>query len=128
MEPLGKEQVDLVDVLLERGVAAGVVLDVVGGAQALTGVEGNVRGFAIGLAPGGPSHAGRVNIRQSFVVMPGDVQCQQWQLLKAKNVEDKTGKHQGKHHRGNVKNAAKALPSLALGIEEYLTVGHAGCG
>ena len=128
MEPLGKEEVDLVDVFLERGVAGGIVLNVVGGAQALTGVEGDVGGFAIGLAAGGPSDAGRVNIRQRFVVVPGYVECEQWELLKSKNVKDEAVQDEGKDHRGNVKNTAKALPSLALGIEKYLTVGHAGCG
>jgi len=50
MQPLGKEQIDLVNVFLEGGVAGGVVLDIVGGAQTLAGVEGNVRGFAAGFA------------------------------------------------------------------------------
>ena len=52
VEPLGEEEVDLLDVLLERGVAGGVVVDVVGGAQAFSGVERDVGGFGFGLAVG----------------------------------------------------------------------------
>ena len=50
VEPLGEEQVDLMDVLLEGGVAGGVPLDVVGGAQTFAGVEGNVGGLEVGFA------------------------------------------------------------------------------
>ena len=53
---------------------------------------------------------------------------QQRKLLKAKNVKDKASQNECKNHGGNVENAAKALPSLALRVEEYLTVGHAVCG
>jgi len=45
VKPLGKEQIDLVDVRLEGGIAGRVVLDIVGGAQTFTGVEGDVRGL-----------------------------------------------------------------------------------
>ena len=50
VEPLGEEEVDLPDVLLEGGVAGGVVVDVVGGAEALAGVQGDVGGAGAGLA------------------------------------------------------------------------------
>ncbi len=53
VEPLGEEEVDLLDVLLERGVAGGVVVDVVGGAQTFTSVHGDVGGLERGLAMGG---------------------------------------------------------------------------
>ena len=53
MQPLREQHVDLVNVLLERGVAGRVVLDVVGGAQAFTGVQGNIGGFAVGFAARG---------------------------------------------------------------------------
>jgi hypothetical protein len=69
-----------------------------------------------------------MNVGQGFVVVPGDRKQQLRQALKAQNIEDEAGQHQGKNYRGNVKNAAKALPSLALRVEEYLTIGHAGCG
>ena len=50
MQPLGKKQVDLVDVLFERRVAGCIVRDVVGCAQSFAGVEGDIGGFAIGFA------------------------------------------------------------------------------
>ena len=52
VEPLGEEEVDLLDVLLEGGVAGGVPLDVVGGAQAFVCIQGDVGGFEVGLAMG----------------------------------------------------------------------------
>jgi len=50
VKPLRKEQVDLVNVLFERGVTGGVVLHVVGGAQTFTGVEGDLRWSPVGLS------------------------------------------------------------------------------
>ena len=52
VQPLRKKHVNLVNVLLERGVTGGVILHVIGGAQALTGVQGNVGRASIGFAPG----------------------------------------------------------------------------
>ncbi len=42
MQPLGKEQIDLADVLAKRGETGRVVIDVVGGAESFAGVQGNV--------------------------------------------------------------------------------------
>ena len=53
MQPLREEHVDLVDVLLERGVAGRVVLHVIGGAQTFTGVQGDLGGLARGFAARG---------------------------------------------------------------------------
>ena len=50
MEPLRKEHIDLMHVLLEGGIASRVVLDVIGRAQTFAGIEGNLRGLAVGLA------------------------------------------------------------------------------
>ena len=47
----GKQHVDLVNVLLERGIAGGIVGNVIGRAQTFAGVEGNFGGLAVGLAP-----------------------------------------------------------------------------
>ena len=52
VQPLGKEDVDLLDVRLEGGVAGGVEVGVEGGAQAFALVEGYVGGLEIGLAMG----------------------------------------------------------------------------
>ena len=53
VQPLREQHVDLVNVFLERGVAGRVVLHVIGGAQAFTGVQRNFGGFAVGLAARG---------------------------------------------------------------------------
>jgi len=45
MKPLRKQQVDLVDMLLEGGVAGRVILYVIGGAHTFTGVEGISEGL-----------------------------------------------------------------------------------
>src|SRR5689334_14413284 len=50
VEPLGEEEVDLVDMLFERRVAGRVVFNVIGGADALAGVEGNFGGLQARLA------------------------------------------------------------------------------
>src|ERR1017187_8701557 len=53
VKPFRKQKVDLVYMLLERGVTGRVVCDVVGCAQPFAGVEGDLRGLALGLAPRG---------------------------------------------------------------------------
>jgi hypothetical protein len=45
-------------------------------------------------------------------------------LLKAKHVENEADEHQRKQHGRNVENSPQPLPPLALGIEEYLFIGH----
>ncbi len=52
VQPLGKEDVDLLDVLLEGGVAGGIEIGVEGGAQTFALVEGYVGGLEVGLAMG----------------------------------------------------------------------------
>ena len=47
MEPLGEEDVDLLDVLLERGVAGGVDVVVEGGAETFALVQDDVGGLEI---------------------------------------------------------------------------------
>src|SRR5437868_890796 len=54
VQPLRKQKVDLVDVLLQRRVAGWIVLDVVGRAQAFTRIEGNVAGLYVGSAVSRP--------------------------------------------------------------------------
>ena len=127
VQPLGKEHVDLVDVLLERGVAGRVVLHVVGGAQTFAGVEGNVGGLAAGFAARGARvlrRAGRGAVGQRPVVVPGRGQQQLGQLLVAQDVEDEAGQDQRGEHGRRVENAAQPLPALALRVEEYLFIRH----
>src|ERR1700678_3522025 len=51
VEPYREEDIDLVDVALERGIAAGVIVYVISRAQALAAIERDFRRFAAGLAP-----------------------------------------------------------------------------
>ena len=130
VQPLGKEQIDLVDVLLEGRVAGRVVRHVVGGAQTFTGVEGNLGGLAVGLAARRARAFGAaqkaVPVRQRLVVVLGRGQQQLRQLLIAQHIEDENGQNQREDHGRRVENAAQPLPALALGIEEYLLIGHEG--
>ena len=74
VKPLGEEQINLVDVLFEGGVAGRVVLHIIGGAQTFTGVEGNIRGFAGGLPAGRPGFGAaqqRGAVVEGFVVVLG---------------------------------------------------------
>src|SRR6185437_8311294 len=50
MQPFREEQVNLLDVLLERRVAGRIPFDKISGSQALAGVQGDVGWFEIGLA------------------------------------------------------------------------------
>jgi hypothetical protein len=75
MQPLRKEQVDLLDVILERGVAARVVLHVISGAQSFTGIQGNLRRLALGFAARGALVLGVAEsrgVRQCLVIVAGD--------------------------------------------------------
>ena len=128
VQPLREQHVDLVDVLLERGVAGRVVLHVVGGAQAFAGVEGNFGGFAGGFAARGAlvlrgAQQNRL-VGQGPVIVPGNGQQQLGQVLAAQHIEDKTGHHQRGHHGCRIQNAAQALPALAFRVEKDLSVGH----
>ena len=128
VKPLGKEQIDLVDVRLEGGIAGRVVLDIVGGAQTFTGVEGDVRGFAAGFAAGGTRGLLTVEkgsvVGQSLVVVPGSGQQQLRQLLIAEDVEDKNREDEGENDGSRIQNAAQPLPALSLRVEKYLSIGH----
>src|ERR1035441_977832 len=73
VQPLREEHVNLVDVFFEGGVTGCVVGDVVGSAQTLTGVEGNLGGFAIGFAARGAGCLGAARsygFAKGFVVVP----------------------------------------------------------
>ena len=66
MEPLGEEQIELVDVLLEGGVAGRVILDVIGGTQAFTSVEWDIGGLAGGFRRVGRALAPRNSRERSL--------------------------------------------------------------
>ena len=125
VQPLREEQIDLVDVLLERGVAGRVVLHVVGGAQTFAGVEGNFGGLAVGLAARralafAPRSRG-LAVGQCLVVVLGDGQQQLRQLLVAQDVEDKAGQHQrGKHGRRRRECGAGASSAFVAGRKIFV--------
>ena len=126
VEPLGEEQIDLVNVLFEGGVAGRVVLDVIGGAQTFAGVQGDFRGLAARLAAGGARVPGATQegFGQGFVVVLGDGQQQLRQVLIAEDVEDENGQNERGEDGGCVEDAAQALPTLSLGVEKYLLIRH----
>jgi len=127
MQPLGKEQIDLVNVFLEGGVAGGVVLDIVGGAQTLAGVEGMSEGLrpvlrrvGCGLFGRGEGKRGRARPCSCG----GGGQQQLRQLLIAEDVEDKNREDEGENDGSRIQNAAQPLPALSLRVEKYLSIGH----
>jgi len=128
VQPFRKQDVDLMHMLLEGGKAGRIVCNVIGRAQAFAGVQGDFRGLALGLPPRWPLVLGAMQnqrtIRQSLVVVLGRGQQQLRQVLVAQHVEDETSQNQRGNHGRNVQNAPQPLPSLALGIEEYLFIWH----
>ncbi len=118
----GKEEVDLLDVLLEGRVGGGVGVDVKGGAQALAGVESNVGGgdggFAVGadgrLLAGLEDGLGRKGER--FVIARLRRQHERRQRLHAQEADDEDGAEQEAKCGGDVEDATEPLPALALRI------------
>ena len=121
MQPLGEEEVDLRDVLLEGGVAGGVVLDVVGGAQTFAGVQGYVGGLDVGLTVGG---AAQLLVLQGLLVgkraivtlLRGEHQLRQRPHADEADKED--GSEDQAAEGEDVKDDPEALPALALRVVE----------
>jgi len=129
MEPLGKEDVDLVHVLSEGGVAGLVVGDVIGGAQTFAGVERDFRGLAFGFAACGTdlgAAQGDAAVGKGLEVVLRGGKQELRQTLKAKDVEDESSQNQSEDDGGDVEDAAKTFPSFALRVEEYLFIRHIG--
>ncbi len=128
MEPLGKEQVDLVDVLLEGGVAGGVVRNVIGGAQTFVCVEGDFGGFAVCFAARGMLRLGEVIGLAPILKAPIGVllagEKELGQMLPAQDIEDKDGEHERRDNCRDVEDTAEAFPPGSLGVKEYLSIGH----
>ncbi len=130
VEPLGEEEVDLVDVLLEGGVAGGVPLDVVGGAQAFAGVQGDVGGADVGFTmrrmaqllvrPGRRRRAAG----ERAIVVRGRGEQQLLHRLDAKQADDKDDEHDGAKKGKHIQDAAETLPTFFLRIVKDL-FGHA---
>src|SRR3954467_9230140 len=95
MQPFREQQIDLVDMLLKRGVARGIILDVIGRPQALSGVQCNVGGFQPVLA----AHAallrwfrkqGRI-VTSRRIRMPRSVEEQLWQWSHPYQTDNEDG-------------------------------------
>ncbi len=124
VEPLGEEKVDLLDVLLERGVAGGVVVDVVGGAQTFTGVHGDVGGLERGLAMGRDGgllagfQRGLSGGGEGAVVAGLGAKTQLGQGLNAQEAHDEDEAEEKAEEGKDIEDAAQALPAFSLGIVE----------
>ena len=109
MEPLRKEHVDLVDMLLERGVAGGVVGNVVGGPQTFA-VEWNFgrpkRAGATGWAGSAFAVKQRGEVGDGLVIVLGCLQEKFRQPLAAKGIENEPRHHQRRQDGYGVENPA----------------------
>ena len=126
VQPLGEKQVDLMDVLLERGVAGGIVLDVVGGAQTFSGVQDDVGGLEVGLAVRGlvelaasaELRCGRVGERA--VAFGGGLEIEAAHGPYAQHAEDEEDAGDGAEERQKIKDPPQPLPALSLWVVEDL--------
>jgi hypothetical protein len=55
--------------------------------------------------------------------MPRALQQQIGKLLLAQHIKDEDSHYDGEKKRGNIEDAAQALPAFALGVEKDLPVG-----
>jgi hypothetical protein len=131
VEPLGEEQIKLVNVLLQRRVAGCVGRDIVGGAQSFPGIKRNIGGLAIGFAPRGMERFLAARGLNAVLQCPVGVllsrEQQLGQRLATEYIEDEASKYKRGNDRGDVEYAAQALPSCSLGIEKYLFIEHRKC-
>ncbi len=120
VQPLGEEEVDLADVLLEGGVAGGVVLAVVGGAKTFAGVQGDVGGLDVGLAMGGAAQllVPGLLIGQGAVVALLRGEQKLGQRPHAEKTHKKDGAEDEAAEGEDVKDDPEALPALALRVVE----------
>ena len=125
VQPLGKEQVDLVDVLLERGVAGRIVLDVVGRAQAFAGVQRDLGGLEVGLAVGGVAQLlarrGGFDLEGAEVVFRRGQQ-QLGQRRHVDQADHEQDPDDDAEQREAVEDSPQPPPALALRVEEDLLV------
>lgn len=128
MQPLRKKEVDLVDVFLEGRISGWIVGDVVGSAETLVGIKGNLGRPAVGFAPGGMLGSrivvSRGAILQAFKGVPLRRQHEFLQMLSAEHIEDEAGQNERRNNCRDIKYAAQALPSCSLGVEKYLFIEH----
>jgi hypothetical protein len=123
MEPPRKQQVDLANVLPQRGVTGLVVIDVVGGAQAFARIQDHVGWLEVGAAMRGTARFSATrryfhSERDVMVLRFGEKQFRQRRHLRQADGEDGPNSHAGNGQ--HVKDAPQPLPALALRIVEDL--------
>ena len=125
VNPLRKEQIDLVDVLLQRGVAGRIVLHVVGRAQAFAGVQRHLGGLEVGLAVRRVTRLlprlGRVHLQRGAVAL-GRRQQQLGQRRHMQQADHKQNPNDNAEHCQAVEDSPQPPPALALRIEKDLLV------
>ena len=126
VEPLGEEEIDLLDVLLEGGVAGGVEVGVEGGAQAFALVQGDVGGHEVGLAMGGAVKLfARLElrgwgVRERPIALGGGAKVEALHGLHADQANDEKHADNGAKESEHVEYSPQALPAFALRIVEDL--------
>ena len=111
--------------ILERGVAGGVVVHVVSGPQTFAGVERNFRGLATGFAARRTRCLGTlfgVLLAQGFVI-PFLLRQQKFRKrLPLEHAEEKGSQHDRRDDSSHIQNAPKSLPAFALRVVEDLLI------
>jgi len=126
VKPFGEEEIDLLDVLLEGGVAGGVGVGIESRAETFALVQDDVGGLEIGFAMGrlvefflrGELVGGRV--RKSAIALGGGTQVEAVHGLDAHEADDKDGTYDDAEDGERVKETPEPLPALALRIEKNL--------
>src|SRR5277367_1939193 len=121
VQPIGKEQIDLVDMRLERGETVRVV-DIEGGAQAFVGIQRNVGWLAMRPPPRWPLGClFEIRLRlQGLVVALLRGQQKLRQRLPLDDAESENGEYNGQHNGGDVQNTAQPFPAFPLRIIKNL--------
>ncbi len=127
VEPLGEEEIDLFDVLLEGGVSGGIGVGVEGRAEAFALIEDDVGGFEVGLAMGGVVELffgrklGFWGV-EGAVPAGGGAKVERPHGLHTDEADDKEDSQDGAEESHGVEDPAQALPAFALRVEEDLSV------
>jgi hypothetical protein len=122
VHPLGKEQVDLRVVLLQRGEAGGVPLHVERAADAFVGVQNYLRGRLLGLAM-------RVDAARRLALLVGFQrvirlldfgQRDAWDRRSTQDGDYEKNQQQGNGDDAAINDEPQTAPAFTLGIEKDL--------
>ena len=123
VQPLGEEQVDLLDVLFERRVAGGVPVDIVCGAQAFARVQHDVGRLGRSLAMCGQSGflsglQGRSCVAQGAVVACLRGEDELGKRLHPQQTHDEDAADDEAAEGEHIEDASEPFPALSLRIVE----------